>query len=619
MTHDLERDDIIALIKKSSSEELDGLCAEIRDFLLEHVSRTGGHLASNLGIVELTVAMHKVYHSPKDKLIFDVGHQTYVHKIITGRAGAFDTLRKFKGLSGFPKSRESAHDPYDTGHSSTSLGAAAGFAAARDLRGEDHEVVALIGDGAMTGGLVYEALNNIGSNHTKVRIILNDNGMSIACNTGAMSRHLQKLRTSENYLSAKDSVRGVLEKVPGVGSKVVAGISKTKDKLKYSVLADEGILFEDLGFKYIGPIDGYNIEELCEAFRAANAVNGPTIVHVITTKGKGYYWSEKYPRKFHGVGPFSIEDGNLLSQTTETYSKQFGNCLTELAEKDRSIVAISAAMGTATGLTPFWKAFPERFFDVGIAEQHAVLFAAGLAKAGMKPVAAIYSSFLQRAYDQIIEDVCLQNLHVVFAIDRAGLVGADGETHHGVFDLSYLGSIPNMTIFTPADGNQLQEMLHYALNEMDSPVAIRYPRGSAEGDHLRLKPFTGGNTVLSEGKDVAVLAVGSMLDEALEAVRLLREDGIDAGVHQIGCVKPFDEDLEQLRARLIVTVEDNVRRGGFGESVAARYAGRETGVLIYALPDAFVEQGSPAELREACGLTASHIVKGVKAYLEGKA
>ena len=625
MKYDLEREDLISIIKTTDESELTELCKDIREFLIQKVSKTGGHLASNLGVVELTVAMHKVYDSPRDKLIYDVGHQTYVHKILTGRANQFDTLRKFKGLSGFPKAYESVHDAYDTGHSSTSLGAAAGYAVARNLKVEDNEVVALIGDGAMTGGLVYEALNNIGSNRLKVRIILNDNGMSIAHNVGAMSKHLQGLRSSSNYINAKKSVRTSLNKVPLIGRPISNGISRIKSRIKLSVLDQQGILFEELGIKYIGPIDGYNIPKLIEAFNAANAVDGPTLVHVITTKGKGYSWSEKYPKKFHGVGPFSVDDGNVLSSNPLSpelsFSEVFGNKLLQLAKADERIVAITAAMGSATGLGPFYEEFPNRFFDVGIAEQHAALFAAGLAKAGMVPVAPIYSSFLQRAYDQIIEDICIQNQHVVFGVDRAGLVGADGETHHGVFDLSYLSSIPNMTVFAPADGTQLEEMLEYAVKDINSPVAIRYPRGSAEFEHLKLKPFSGINIRLSAGTDITILAVGSMLDTALEAARELMSKGYNVGVTNICVVSPFEDRLTDLDTKLVITIEDNVLRGGFGEAFASRALknGYSYGLITLGVPDAFIEQGSVEQLRIECGMTASDIVKVATEYFERKA
>ena len=617
MLYDLEKEDLISIIKNSDYGDLEALAREIRDFLVEKVSKTGGHLASNLGIVETTIALHKVYDTAVDRVIFDVGHQSYVHKIITGRAGSFDTLRKYKGLSGFPKSRESIHDAYDTGHSSTSISAAMGYATARDLRNEDYQVVAIIGDGAMTGGLVYEALNNIGASGTNIKIVLNDNGMSIAKNVGAMSRHLNNLRTSKNYTRMKENIRGALDNIPVVGQRVSDTISHTKNKIKYSLLDEQGVLFEDLGIKYIGPVDGYNLPALVEAYTAANQYDGPTLVHVITKKGKGYYWSEKYPRKFHGIAPFDAENGNILSSPSgPSYSKVFGDKLVELARADESIVAISAAMGTATGLGPFYKEFEPRFFDVGIAEAHAVVFAAGMAKAGMTPVVAIYSSFLQRAFDQLIEDICLQNLHVVFAVDRAGLVGADGETHHGMFDLSYLNMIPNMKIFCPADGNQLEEMLEYAVHQYDGPIAIRYPRGSSRGNHLRLKPFTGENTVLSVGKDVTILAVGAMLDTGIEAARLLREHGFDAGVTAINVVKPMDAAAMNSETELVVTLEDNTIIGGFSDEFDR--VNRETafGILNFALPDQFIEQGSIPELREECAMTPEDVVKGVEDYFE---
>lgn len=617
MLYDLEREDLISIIKNSDYGDLEALAREIRDFLVENVSKTGGHLASNLGIVETTIALHKVYDTAVDRVIFDVGHQSYVHKIITGRAGAFDTLRKYKGLSGFPKSRESIHDAYDTGHSSTSISAAMGYATARDLRNEDYQVVAVIGDGAMTGGLVYEALNNIGASGTNIKIVLNDNGMSIAKNVGAMSRHLNNLRTSKNYTRMKENIRGALDNIPVVGQRVSDTISHTKNKIKYSLLDEQGVLFEDLGIKYIGPVDGYDLPALVEAYTAANQYDGPTLVHVITKKGKGYYWSEKYPRKFHGIAPFDADNGNILSSPSgPSYSKVFGDKLVELARADESIVAISAAMGTATGLGPFYKEFEPRFFDVGIAEAHAVVFAAGMAKAGMTPVVAIYSSFLQRAFDQLIEDICLQNLHVVFAVDRAGLVGADGETHHGMFDLSYLNMIPNMKILCPADGNQLEEMLEYAVHQYDGPIAIRYPRGSSQGNHLRLKPFTGENTVLSVGKDVTILAVGAMLDTGIEAARLLREHGFDAGVTAINVVKPMDAAAVNSETKLVVTLEDNTIIGGFSDEFDRVNREKAFGILNFALPDQFIEQGSIPELREECAMTPEDVVKGVEDYFE---
>lgn len=616
MIYDFEHDDILEIIKKSSDEDLNILCEELREFLLSKVSKTGGHLASNLGAVELTVALHRVYDSPKDRIIFDVGHQSYIHKIITGRGAKFDRLRKYGGLSGFPKSRESEHDAYDTGHSSTSLGAAEGMAEARDIKGEDYEVIAVIGDGSMTGGLAYEALNNIGSSGSRVRMVLNDNGMSIARNVGAMSRHLYKLRTSDEYMKAKDSIKMTVSNIPVIGRTLSGNMVRTRDKIKFSLMNGEGILFEELGIKYIGPIDGHDVQAMTEAFEAANSIDAPTIVHVITRKGKGYSWAEKYPKKFHGVGPFEISDGKMLSSSSSaSFSKIFGDKISDIADKDDRIVAISAAMGTATGLGSFYVNHRERYFDVGIAEAHAVVFAAGMAKAGMIPIVAIYSSFLQRAFDEIIEDVALQDLHVIFAIDRAGLVGADGETHHGQFDLSYLSMIPNMTVLCPADGHQLEEMLDYAV-KAEGPVAIRYPRGSAEGGHLRLKPFEGNNIVLSSGKDATILAVGAMLDEALKAAEILRAKGYDVGVSNICRIKPETAEWHDLDTKVVATLEDNAFKGGFGETFAASHRNCGYEILAFALPDRFVGQGSIGELRLECGIDAISVADGVERLIE---
>ncbi len=616
MRYDIENADLLNIVKNASYEELEDLSSDIREFIVNKVSKTGGHLASNLGIVELTIALHRSFDSPKDKLIFDVGHQAYVHKLLTGRAKDFDTLRQFKGLSGFPKTAESEHDVYETGHSSTSLSAALGMAAARDLSGEDYAVVAVIGDGAMTGGLAYEALNNIGSSKSKVRIILNDNGMSISHNVGGLSSYLTKLRTSENYIKTKGSVKSAVRNVPAIGS----FMKDAKNMVKSTVIDEEMSFVENLGIKYFGPVDGYNIEELCNVLKATNNIEGPTLLHVITTKGKGYEFAEKYPRKFHGVAPFNVADGNLLSSSDAlTYSEVFGNKICELASRNDSVVAIAAAMGTATGLGKFWENYKDRYFDVGIAEEHAVVFAAGLAKNGYIPCVAIYSSFLQRAFDMMIEDVCLQNLHVVFCIDRAGLVGADGQTHHGQFDLSYLSMMPNMTILCPADGTQLEQMLEYAVNELDGPVAIRYPRGSAEAKHLRIKDFKGENICLSEGQDVCILAVGNMLDTGLEVADMLRSKGFDVGIYNINHVKPFDDKLKDIEARLIVTIEDNSIIGGFGQACKAFFCNQDKQLLSYGIPDAFIEHGNITQLRKECGLDAETISKGVLDKLERKA
>lgn len=620
MNYNIENDNLLNIVKTADTEELKVLCQDIREFLVDKISVTGGHLASNLGVVELTVALHRIYNSPEDKIIFDVGHQAYVHKILTGRADQFDTLRQYKGLSGFPKLRESEHDQYETGHSSTSISAAHGLAVARDIKGEKGNVIAVIGDGSMTGGIVYEALNNIGASKTNVKIILNDNGMSISHNVGSMSKHLTKLRTSKQYLSAKTSINKTLSTVPVVGSKIKSSIHHTKDRIKHSIIDEEGALFEDLGIKYIGPVNGHNLEELQAAIEASNKINGPTIVHAITVKGMGYEPAELNPSKFHGVGPFNKEDGSVAASSEASYSKVFGNALCDYAAENKSIVAITAAMGDATGLGPFGKIYPDRFFDVGIAEQHAVVFAAGLARNGLTPVVAIYSSFMQRAIDFIIEDVCLQNQHVVFALDRAGLVGADGETHHGMYDISYLSMIPNLEVYAPAGGKQLAEILDYAVNCAEGAVAIRYPRGSAKLANIdELPAFTGENITLNEGKDVTILAVGNMLDTAIEVADALNNNGISTGVKNICVIKPFDNSLKNINSKLVVTIEDNSIRGGFGEMLALECADAEYEVISYAIPDEFIEHGSVSQLRKQCGLDTESIVKGVSSHFEREA
>lgn len=618
MKYDLTKEDLLNICKTADIKELYELADDIREFLIEKVSKTGGHIASNLGIVELSIALMRIFDSPNDKIIYDVGHQAYVHKILTGRAAQFDTLRQYNGLSGFPKSRESEHDAYDTGHSSTSISAAYGMATARDLAGNDYNVIAVIGDGSMTGGIVYEALNNIGANKTNLNIILNDNGMSISHNVGAMPKYLNKLRSSETYDQAKSSVKTALNSVPVVGEALSKTLKSSKKNLRYRLINNEGHLIEDLGIKYFGPVDGYNIEEMCSIISAASKYDGPTLVHVITKKGKGYEWAEKYPRKFHGIGPFDVESGNLLSSSNlPTFSNVFGEKITELAGMDDKICAIAAAMGTATGLTSFWQSYPERYFDVGIAEEHAVVFAAGLAKSGYKPVVAIYSSFLQRSFDFIVHDVALQNLHVIFALDRAGLVGADGETHHGVFDLSYLGMIPNMTILAPADGAQLEDALEYAV-DYNGPIAVRYPRGESVGNHDKLPKFTGENIVISEGKDATILAVGSMLDESIKAAELLKSERYDVGVINVCAVKPFNLN-SNTQSKLIVTVEDNVVKGGFGEAFRNEHSDTYKNVLIIGIPDRFINHGTVKQLREECGIDAESIARKVIDHIERKA
>ncbi len=606
MSKDLKEYDFPADLKSMDIKDLELLSYAIRDFLIDKVSKTGGHLASNLGIVELTIALHRIFDSPHDKIIWDVGHQSYVHKILTGRADAFDSLRQMGGLSGFPKAKESKHDVFDTGHSSTSVSAAAGMAAARDLKGESHEVIAVIGDGSLTGGMAYEALNNVGASKSKVIVILNDNGMSISRNIGGVSQHLSKLRTSRGYLKAKKAIKRTLQNIPVIGDDLSVDLGHIKDRVKYALLSG-GVIFEELGFTYLGPVDGHNLAETIEVLELAKQVNGPVFVHVMTKKGKGYRIAEKNPDKFHGIGPFDPQTGVTIKEASITYSHAFGKAILDYAEDDERICTVSAAMCDATGLGPFSKRYPRRFFDVGIAEAHGVTFAAGLAKSGMKPVVAIYSSFLQRAYDQILEDVCLQNLPVIFAVDRAGIVGADGETHHGVFDLSYLSAMPNMTVLAPADGEQLAEMLRYALT-LDAPVAIRYPRGEC-GLNTVGKPFNGKNVRLEKGKDVDIWAVGKMLETARQVKEILDLRGIAAGIVDVTMVKPMDLSELANAPGKIVTLEDNVLAGGFGERLQAEAA--EFEVLSFGWPDQFIEHGSCIELYRKYGLDADAIAERI--------
>ena len=555
-------------LKNMGYDELELLTYEIRDFLVEEVSKTGGHLSSNLGAVELSIALHRTFDAPKDKLIWDVGHQTYVHKILTGRADRFPTMRQLNGMSGFPKSAESPYDTFDTGHSSSSISLGLGMAAARDLAGEDYHVVSIIGDGAMTGGLAFEALNNIGGHNSKLIVVLNDNGMSISHNTGGLSKHLGRLRSSRKYISMKAQIKKGVSRVPLIGEGMVAGMQHARDSIKYAMI--DGVIFEELGLKYFGPIDGHDIKEMCETFELAKQTEGPVFIHVITKKGRGYSKAEEKPNVFHGIGPFDMETGELLKKSDKpSYSKVFGNKLADMAKDDERIVAVSAAMLEGTGLDEFQKTYPDRAFDVGIAEGHAVTFSAGLAKAGYRPFVAIYSTFLQRAYDQILEDVCLQNLPVTFCIDRAGIVGADGETHHGIFDISYLKHMPNLTIMAPKDGAELEAMMEFAENA-DGPCAIRYPRGSAHDTGFPCDVQYGKAQPLKEGRDVEIWALGAMNSKALEAADILAEKGVSAGVVNMSFVAPFDRDrlIESARTHsLIVTVEDNTLAGGAGETV----------------------------------------------------
>lgn len=614
MEKKLTQYDFPADLKYMDIGQLELLSVAIREFLIEKVSKTGGHLASNLGVVELTLALHKIFDSPRDKIIWDVGHQSYVHKILTGRADEFDNLRQMGGISGFPKTKESVHDVYETGHSSTSVSAAAGMAAARDIRGEDYEVIAVIGDGSLTGGMAFEALNNVGASKSKMLVILNDNGMSISRNIGGVSQHLSKLRTSDGYLKFKQSLKKNLKKIPVFGEALALDLGHVKDRVKYALLSG-GVIFEELGFTYLGPVDGHNLSELLDVLELARHINGPVFIHVITKKGKGYRTAEQNPDKFHGVGPFNPETGALKQSADMTYSKVFGNTLLKLAEQNPKIAAISAAMCDATGLTPFAEKFPKRFFDVGIAEAHAVTFAAGLAKNGIRPVTAIYSSFLQRAYDQILEDVCLQNLPVIFAVDRAGIVGADGETHHGVFDLSYLSSMPNMTVLTPKDGTQLASVLEFAMT-LDSPCAVRYPRGACSFNENAVTHYNGKNIRLSEGADADIWAVGKMTETAETVRDILSSKGISAGVVDVVSVKPLDLSCFK-KGIPVITIEDNMLAGGFGEKMR-RKTGAEK-MLNFGWPDQFIEHGDCDSLYRKYGLDAESIAERICEYLERKA
>ena len=594
-------------------DQLELLSYELRDFLVDSVSKTGGHLASNLGIVELTIALHRCFDTPKDKIIWDVGHQSYVHKILTGRMQDFGSLRKYGGISGFPKSCESEYDVFDTGHSSTSISLGLGLAAARDMKGEDYKVVSVIGDGAMTGGLAYEALNNAGSMNTDLIVVLNDNGMSISRNIGGLSGSLGRITSTDKYVHLKTKVKKGLSKVPVVGESVISGLHNVKEDIKYTVI--DGIFFEELGFKYIGPVDGHDIKELCQTLELARKLKGPVLIHAVTQKGKGYSKAEERPNVFHGIGAFDVDSGKPLKKSSgESYSSAFGSKLMQMADKDDRVTAISAAMTDGVGLEGFCREFPKRFFDVGIAEGHCVTFAAGLAKAGMRPYVAVYSSFLQRAYDQILEDVCLQNLPVTFCIDRAGVVGADGETHHGLFDLIYLRSMPNMTVLAPKDGPELEAMLELSL-ESGGPCAIRYPRGTAIDLGMKCADSFGKSIRLRNGTDADIWAVGSMVKPALDAAELLAEEGISAGVVNMACVSPLDEDMLMEAAdasSLLVTVEDGIITGGVGEAVKALTAEKDSKVINLGWPDQFIEHGTQEQLYQKYGLDAGSIANVIR-------
>jgi len=617
----LERVDSPQDVKRLSLDELTGLAEEIRELIIRQVSLNGGHLSSNLGVVELTLALHYVFDSPKDKFVWDVGHQSYTHKIITGRKGSFHTIRKPGGISGFPKPEESPHDAFAAGHSSTSISAALGLLEAGKKLGGNYKVLAIIGDGSMTAGLAFEGLNHAGQLGAgqmgkDLIVVLNDNEMSISKNVGALSSYLGRILRTEFFQRFKDKTKGMIESIPRLGQPMSRFAQKTEEALKGILLP--GMLFEELGFNYMGPIDGHDMKALIETFRKVKETRGPVLLHVVTRKGKGYEYSEKDPCVFHGVGPFDPDSGEPISKST-SFSEVFGESLIRLAGKEPRLAAITAAMKEGTGLHRFAEMYPERFYDVGIAEPHAATFAAGLAKGGMKPVVAIYSTFLQRAYDQIIHDVCLQNLPVVFAIDRAGVVGEDGPTHHGMFDISYLRHIPNLCVMAPKDAPELEGMLEFALR-MDSPVAIRYPRGKAlkvnEGEPVEL----GKAELLREGRDLAILAIGNRVQPALHAARMLEEEGANAAVYNMRFVKPLDLESIKRAARTgrVITVEDGSVAGGFGSAVCEALFELGFGdvrLSILGFPDAFIEHGKQKELRIKYGLDKNGIYEEAKRLL----
>ena len=608
-------------IKDIPKEEYDELADEIRNFLIEVISKNGGHLASNLGVVELTMALHLALDLPEDKIIFDVGHQSYTHKILTGRKEGFDELRSYGGMSGFPKRRENECDCFDTGHSSTSISAGLGIVTANEIMRKKGTVVSVIGDGALSGGMAYEGLNNAVRLKRNFIIILNDNNMSISENVGGMSTYLSNLRAGEAYNELKNGVVDVLNKIPAIGGKLVTKIRKTKSSIKQLVIP--GMLFEDMGITYLGPVDGHNINQLVKIISEAKKLDHAVLIHVITKKGKGYIPAEKHPSSFHGVEPFNIQTGLPLTKKDKpTYTDVFAKGIVKLAKEDEAVAAITAAMPDGTGLKKFMQTYPERFFDVGIAEEHAVTYAAGLAAAGMKPYVAIYSSFLQRAYDQILHDVCIQDLPVIFMVDRAGLVGADGETHQGIFDLSYLSNIPNMNIFAPKNRYELAAVIEYSRN-FNHPLAIRYPRGTA---YDGLKEFNspieyGKSEIIYKEKDIALLAVGSMVEVAIEIREVLKEKGYSVSLVNARFVKPVDEKLlENLNEnhRLIVTMEENVLNGGFGERVLriTRDMNLKYKVINVAIPNVYVEHGNIEILKSEIGLDKETILNKIQKNID---
>ena len=611
-------------IKKISKADWGVLAEEIRAFLIEKISVSGGHLASNLGVVELTMALHLAFDLPKDKIVWDVGHQSYTHKILTGRMDGFDTLRKYGGMSGFPKRCESDCDCFNTGHSSTSISAGLGYAMARQIKGGDYKVVSVIGDGAMTGGMAYEAMNNASRIRSNFIIVLNDNNMSISENVGGLSKHLNNLRTAKPYQEIKTGIANSLSRIPVCGEGIVERLRKTKSGIKHLLVP--GMLFEDMGIMYLGPVDGHNVSQMVKAFKEATRLQGPVLVHVMTQKGKGYRPAERHPARFHGTDPFDVGTGLPLKKRVKAnYTDVFSTVMCKLGERDPSVVAVTAAMSDGTGLKRFHNKYPDRFFDVGIAEGHMATFAAGLAAAGLKPVVAVYSSFLQRAYDQVLHDVCIQNLPVVFAVDRAGLVGSDGETHQGIFDLSYLCSIPNMTVMAPKNKWELSDMIKFAVN-LGGPAAVGYPRGEAyDGLKEYRSPLVYGKSeMLYEEGQIAVLALGSMVKTAETVRELLHEKGYRCTLVNARFAKPLDE--EQIlsltdRHELIVTMEENVISGGFGERVTELLNRNAVGIHVVnaAIGDVYVEHGNVEILRRVVGIDAEEIVRRVvEEYERGK-
>ncbi len=612
----LEKINEVNDIKKIEKAQLPELAQEIRDFLIQKISRTGGHLASNLGVVELTMALHLSFTLPQDKIIWDVGHQSYTHKILTGRKDGFDELRKFGGMSGFPKRKESDCDAFDTGHSSTSISAGLGYVCSRDVLGEDYYVVSVIGDGALTGGMAYEALNNASELKTNFIIVLNDNEMSISENVGGISAYLSNIRTAESYTGLKMGVENTLNKIPVYGDKLIRGIRNTKQGIKQFLVP--GMFFEEMGITYLGPVDGHNISKMTRVFRDAKKVNGPVLVHVLTRKGKGFGPAERMPSRFHGAEPFEIETGlPSVRKKKAAYTDVFSTVMCKMGAREPKLVAVTAAMPDGTGLKRFRNMYHDRFFDVGIAEAHAVTFAAGLAAGGLKPVVAVYSSFLQRAFDQIIHDVCIQNLHVVFAIDRAGLVGSDGETHQGIFDLSYLSMMPNMCVMAPKNKWELADMLKFAIG-YDGPIALRYPRGEAFDGLREARPpiVLGKSEILYDEDGLALVAVGSMVQTALAVREMLKDLGYQCTVVNARFVKPIDEETLAYLAndhRLIVTMEENVKSGGFGEKALEYYneTGTDVQLMQVALPDDYIEHGNVNVLREETCIDAESIFKRI--------